>query len=256
MMAGTAFADKGGHHEGKGKPDQTVTGSVYVKEDEKEVKVKVTDDTYKDTVTGSVYGGAHGLINAYGNVKDKPAGERIAALLKSKYGIEVNSDTDLNALVDSLAKQGKVQAAADAQAEVAATDASDIEQVKKLAKLKVKLGQKGVKAFVNGKETKFDVSPVIESGRTLVPFRAISEALNAEVTWEATVKTVIVKRDGIEVKLVLGSKTATVNGKQVTLDVPGKLKSNRVLVPMRFLSEALDSKVVWDAETSSVIVVD
>lgn len=31
----------------------------------------------------------------------------------------------------------------------------------------------------------FDVEPIIQNGRTVVPFRAIAEALNVEVSWEA-----------------------------------------------------------------------
>ncbi|QYR22101.1 copper amine oxidase N-terminal domain-containing protein [Paenibacillus sp. sptzw28] len=254
MMTGTAFAAQGGNKEHKEKPGRTVSESVYWKDD-----TTVTGSVYDDkSVTGSVYGhnGAHGLINAYENVKDKPAGERIALLLKTKYNIEVNADTDLKALADSLAKQGKVEAAAVIQAAVVQSDVTNIEQYKKLSKLKAKLGQKGIKTYVNGVAAKFDVPPVVKEGRTLVPFRAIAESLKAEVVWEASTKTVIVKRDGVEVKLVLGSKVAYIGGKQVALDVAGQMKNNRVIVPMRFLGESLKSKVVWDAETSSVIILD
>ncbi len=262
MMASTAYAAQGGNGNGngngngKGKPDHTVTQSVYGDKD----KVTVTGSVYDDeTVTDSVYKGhkgAGGLLNAYDNVKDKPAGERIAALLKTKYNIEVTADTDLAALVNSLSAKGNTKAAVDVQAEITQDDAANIEQYKKLGRLKAKLGQKGIKTYVNGKETKFDVAPVVKEGRTLVPFRGIAESLNAEVTWDAATKTVTVKRDGLEVKFVLGSKVAFVNGKEVALDVPGQVKNNRVLVPMRFLSEGLQSKVVWESETSSVIVID
>lgn len=219
----------------------TVSGSVY------------GDDK---TVGDSVYGGSKGLQNAYENVKNKPAGKRIAELLKTKYNIDVNADTSLGALVTSLEKDGKLKAAADVQAEVVSLDPSNVEEYKKLSKIKVKLGDKNVKVYVNGKTIGFDVSPVVESGRTLVPFRAISESLKASVTYDNVSKTVTVTRDGVEVKLTLGSKTATINGKAVTLDVPGKVKSNRVLVPLRFLSEALNTNVTWDAETSSAIIIE
>ncbi|EXX87320.1 copper amine oxidase N-terminal domain-containing protein, partial [Paenibacillus darwinianus] len=132
----------------------------------------------------------------------------------------------------------------------------DIDGYKKLSKLKVKLGETGIKTYVNGKAVGFDVLPVAVEGRTLVPFRAIAESLEADVAYDAATKTITVKRDGVEVKLTLGSKTAFINGKQVALDVPGNVKNNRTLVPLRFLSEALDTDVTWDAETSSAIIVN
>ncbi|XEC92986.1 copper amine oxidase N-terminal domain-containing protein [Paenibacillus tarimensis] len=218
-----------------------------------EITVQADSDT---TVTDSVYGGSKGLQNAYENVKDKPAGERIAFLLLSKYNIEINSDADLTAVVDNLEAEGELEAAADAQAEIVLDNISDINQYKKLSKLQEKLGKKGIKAYVNGKEPQFDVPPVMVKGRTLVPFRAIAEALDAEVKWDAATKTVIVTRGATEVKLTLGSDTYLVNGEEFTLDVPAHMKGNRVLVPLRILSEALQAEVKWDSETSSVIVID
>jgi hypothetical protein len=38
-----------------------------------------------------------------------------------------------------------------------------------------------ISVLINGKTTNFDVPPQIENGRTLVPLRAIFEALGAEV---------------------------------------------------------------------------
>lgn len=240
LMASTAFAAPG--NQGK---NETV------------IKVEAEGTT----VSGSVYGdgknaGSKGLQNAYENVKDKPAGVRIAELLKTKYNIDVNADTSLTALVTTLEKDGELKAAAEVQAEVVSQDPTNIEEYKKLSKIKVKLGDKKVKVYVNGKTLGTEVSPVVESGRTLIPFRAISESLDAVVTYDNVSKTVTVTRDGVVVKLTLGSKIATINGKTVTLDVAGKVKSNRVLVPLRFLSEALNTNVTWDTETSSAIIID
>ncbi|MFX3640050.1 MAG: stalk domain-containing protein [Candidatus Pristimantibacillus sp.] len=240
LMASTAFAAPGN----QGKNEATI-----------KVEAEGT------TVSGSVYGdgknnGSKGLQNAYENVKDKPAGDRIAELLKTKYNIDVNADTSFATLVTTLEKDGQLKAAAEVQAEVVSQDPANIEEYKKLSKIKVKLGDKKVKVYVNGKTLGTEVSPVVESGRTLVPFRAISESLDAVVTYDNVSKTVTVTRDGVVVKLTLGSKIATINGKTVTLDVAGKVKSNRVLVPLRFLSEALNTNVTWDTETSSAIIID
>jgi len=247
-LAGAAPNDKAKDAPGRQKDGKAGSG----------VTATVTGDVYGGgTVTDSVYGhnGSKGLENAYPHVKQTPAGPRIAELLKTKYNIDVTADTDAAALVDKLEQSGNLKAAADVQAEIVKVDTGSLEGYKKLGKLKIKLGDKGVKTYVNGKEPKFDVPPVVESGRTLVPFRAIAEALEAEVSYDAKKKQVTVTRGDTVVVLTLGSKTALVDGKPVTMDVPGKLKNNRVLVPLRFLSEALQADVKWDAETSSAIIV-
>lgn len=227
-------------------------------EDEAEAKEGEAEDKDDKAKGKKKKGNPHGLQRAYENTKDKPAGERIAELLKAKYGIDVTAETqaEIQDIVSDLESKGETEAAEETQAELVAEDPTNVELYVKLGKIKEKNGKKGVKAYVNGAEPKFDVAPVKKDGRVLVPFRAIAEALEADVKWDAATKTITVTRDGVEVKLTLGSKVAYVNGAEVKLDVPGQTMNNRVLVPLRFLSEALKSNVVWEPETSSVIVND
>jgi competence protein ComEC len=108
--------------------------------------------------------------------------------------------------------------------------------------------------LLDGTELSFDVSPVIEQGRTLVPLRAIFEALGAEVGWDNATRTVTAIRGQTTVRLTIGLKIAYKNGAPVTLDVPAKIVSGRTLVPLRFVSESLDCKVDWDAKTQTVTI--
>jgi len=95
---------------------------------------------------------------------------------------------------------------------------------------------------------KFDVPPVIKEGRTLIPVRAISEGFGAEVAWDAETKTVTITKGDITITLKLDDRTATVNGQEVTLDVPAELMNGRTVVPLRFIAESLGLTVKWDAE--------
>jgi len=56
----------------------------------------------------------------------------------------------------------------------------------------------------------------------------------------------------ILIQLTIGSKTATINGKDVTLDVPPMVVSGRTLVPLRFISESMGSTIVYDAPTRTI----
>ena len=100
----------------------------------------------------------------------------------------------------------------------------------------------------------FDVLPVNENGRVLVPLRGIFESLGASLIWDDATKSATAKRGDIEIKITLDSNTAYKNGEAVILDVPAKIINGRFLVPVRFISEALDCKVKWEGESKTVII--
>jgi uncharacterized Zn-binding protein involved in type VI secretion len=79
------------------------------------------------------------------------------------------------------------------------------------------------KATINGKEVVLDQPPIIENDRTLVPFRFLGEAIGAQVAWNPTNKMVSYAYGDVSIVLIIGSTTAVVNGKQVTLDVAPKI---------------------------------
>jgi len=103
-------------------------------------------------------------------------------------------------------------------------------------------------------EKVLDQPPVIESGRTLVPFRFIGEALGATISWNAETRTVGYILGSKNIILTIGSKTAYVNGVPTTLDVAPKILSGRTLVPVRFISESVGAVVDWNAASRVVTV--
>jgi len=110
------------------------------------------------------------------------------------------------------------------------------------------------KAYVNSKETTLDQPPVIENGRTLVPFRFIGEAIGAQVNWDASKKAVSYVFDNMSITLTIGSTTAIVNGVKNMLDVAPKILSGRTVVPVRFVSETIGAKVDWNGNTKMVTI--
>jgi len=225
-------------------------------------------DDASDTQKGNGHGhnGYKGLMKAIENVKDKPAGAVLANLLLTKYELQLTDemkaelesiqapDEALSAVADQLDEQGDVSDAVDVQKEAILANDENLESYQKLGKLYKKLGKTGTNLFVNGGEITPSVAPIIRNGTTLVPFRAISEALKAEVTWNADEGSVTVARDGITVKLIIDSKTAYVNGEEVLLDVPAAIENGSTVVPVRFVSEALKATVKWEPESQSVVV--
>lgn len=103
-----------------------------------------------------------------------------------------------------------------------------------------------------------DTSPVIEDGRTLVPISSIAKSMNADVNWDSATKTATIVKDNITIEMVLGSKNVNISkdGKksQLVLDVAAKSINGRTMVPVRSVSEIFGSKVLWDKETSSILI--
>lgn len=108
--------------------------------------------------------------------------------------------------------------------------------------------------FLDGRQLSFEVQPIIENGRTLVPLRAIFEALGASVSWDGNTQTVTAIKSGTEIKLVIGQTTAYKNGVAVKLDVPSKVVEGRTLVPLRFVSEALGAQVFWNGDKQEITI--
>ncbi|MEJ8547237.1 copper amine oxidase N-terminal domain-containing protein [Brevibacillus borstelensis] len=114
---------------------------------------------------------------------------------------------------------------------------------------------KDIVIFIDGQLQTFQKPPVEIDGRTLVPLRAIFEALGAKVDWDEATQTVTATKDNNTIQLTIGSKVAYKNGKKINLDVPAQLyNGDTTMVPIRFVSEALGAKVGWDAYSNSVVI--
>lgn len=136
------------------------------------------------------------------------------------------------------------------------TNIKDGEVKDHLAKYRTNDPEPGaIKVYVDGERLSFDQPPVILEGRTLVPLRAIFEALGAFVEWDDATKTVTAVLDNDLVKLTIGSKELYKNDEVVAeLDVPAQIVGGRTLVPARAVAEAYNAVVQWVQETKSVVI--
>ena len=114
------------------------------------------------------------------------------------------------------------------------------------------LAEDDIKVYLNHDEVTFAQTPILQDGRTLVPMRAIFENLGAVVEWEGASETIKATKDSDVIIIVVGSDKAYVNGETKELDVPANIINDRTLVPLRFVSEALNYSVDWNGETRSV----
>ena len=105
-----------------------------------------------------------------------------------------------------------------------------------------------------------DVKPVNTDGRVMIPFRAALENMGATVDYDDANRLVTAKKGDITISFTLMDDTIYIdkNGvsSTITMDVPMIIVEDRTLVPIRFMSNALDMQVGWDGETETVIIMD
>lgn len=106
--------------------------------------------------------------------------------------------------------------------------------------------------FINGNALASENSALLENGRTLLPLRVIFEALDQQVDWHADDQSIT----SGNIWLHIDNPIATVNGENVTLDVPAKLVNGVTYVPVRFIAESLGKDVVWDGSQNRVDIND
>lgn len=111
--------------------------------------------------------------------------------------------------------------------------------------------------ILNGAPVIFDVDPYIvqleNGGRTLVPLRALAEALGCEVGWVAPDQINIVRGDKT-INMFVNRPVYSVNGVEKQLDAPPSIRGDRTMVPLRFVAEELGCTVHYDGGTNTVII--
>lgn len=128
---------------------------------------------------------------------------------------------------------------------------------------KLKLGsiystpERPITIRLNGQEVTMDQRPILGNGRTLVPLRAIGEALGARVAWDPASQTATVALGAREVRVNVGSNRVVVAEPGVPdmviyCDIAPVIAGGRTMVPVRVISESLGLKVGWDDATRTV----
>ena len=106
-----------------------------------------------------------------------------------------------------------------------------------------------ITVLLDGEPVSFDAQPEILAGTTFVPLRSIFEQLGAEVEWNQQRQEALLTSGREEICLKVGSKVAIRNTEVSSLIDAPYLKEDRVMVPLRYLSESLGYDVTWNPET-------
>lgn len=108
--------------------------------------------------------------------------------------------------------------------------------------------------WLDGEQLTFDVAPIIQNDRTMVPYRAIFEELGYTVSWNAQNQSVSAIKGSSSMWMQIGNKNITVNGSNVVSDTAPFIQGDRTLVPLRLVSEYSGCDVLWNGETETVVM--
>ncbi len=98
-------------------------------------------------------------------------------------------------------------------------------------------------------------APVVIAGRTMVPIRAVVEAMGGSVGWDAATKKITLTARGNTVEMWLGKTDIKINGASKKMDVAPVSKNDRTFVPVRFAAENMNCKVDWINSTKEAVIV-
>jgi hypothetical protein len=99
-------------------------------------------------------------------------------------------------------------------------------------------------------------APMAVSGRTMVPIRAIIEAMSGNALWESgNPNRITLQKKDITIIMNLGSKDITVNGEPKEMDVAPFISNDRTLLPVRFVADNIGAEIEWIGSTQRVVIV-
>lgn len=121
--------------------------------------------------------------------------------------------------------------------------------------------EKPITVLVNGVALETPVAPELINDRTMLPMRAIFEALGARVSWSESDRLIFVTHKNTLMVMQIGTNAMSVQktsenvNRSVTLDAAPYLHpEGHTMVPARAIAEELDATVFWDGETRTVTI--
>lgn len=118
--------------------------------------------------------------------------------------------------------------------------------------------EKAADVFYNGKALSFvDAFPLIEDGTTFVPLAVLTEVIGATVDYDMDTRVVTIHYKGKSITFELNDTGYYINGGD-RQELPNAIftAKDRSMVPVRFITEALELSLYWNASLKQVIVAD
>ena len=113
----------------------------------------------------------------------------------------------------------------------------------------------GISVTVGGKAVEWtDAKPFIDANsRTMVPLRAVADAMKLTVNWDSNVREASFSNGSKTIYFPIDNTSArTSDGGAVQMDTAAVIVNDRTYAPIRYLAEYFGYEVGWDAATQTV----
>lgn len=107
---------------------------------------------------------------------------------------------------------------------------------------------------IDGLRTASDVPPVTTAKGAYVPLRAVAESLGAETNYDAKSGTIELTRADDTLRIHVGDRVATLNGKKLTLKTAPFAVRGRTMVSLNVIARALKTNVRYDVSRAKIDV--
>jgi len=115
---------------------------------------------------------------------------------------------------------------------------------------------------INGEAVSKSMPLLMVNDRILVPANGVFEKLGAEINWDKTNNKVLIEDRYTLVELNIDNSLAFVHKKydfsgipmKVELEVVPQIINDVVYVPLRFVTESLDSTINWDNDNNTALI--
>lgn len=122
----------------------------------------------------------------------------------------------------------------------------------------------GRKIILEGSPLELKNVPIAIGGRTMLPLRELVVALGVpnddeHIIYKRVSKDeqyVAVIYEQTKIEMTIGKPEAYINGERLELDAAPVIYKNSTYIPLRFVAEALEKKVVWVGESNTVLIID
>lgn len=244
--------------------------TTFVIKPESEIIVTVPsgEDSKIDLILGNIYTNFQEIIT-HGRMEVE-MNQAVAGIKGTTFVCEeTGSKSTLKVLEGTVSLTSKInnKAVSVSAGEMAVADASGnlnkstfniAQEAKKWDKTIIELiiGQKLMK--VNGVHKEIDpgreTAPMVVNGRTLIPIRAVMEAMGGTVDYDAKEQKIMLKKDNDTLEMWIGKADIKLNGSIKTMDTAPVILNGRTMVPVRFVAENFGYSVTWKSAEQTVVI--
>lgn len=111
-----------------------------------------------------------------------------------------------------------------------------------------------VSVYVNGRSLESDVVPVMSNGYIMVPARAVSEKLFAQVEWNEQDNSATIMKNNKTLTLTKDSNIVSSDSASFECEYAPSLVNGRLMVTLELIADGLDADIRWDDKTKTVFI--